>query len=83
MAEGQPPLPLATIVAVAAAAGAMGFGIAYYFTAEAPRAAERPSDGHGGEQPAKAAWRITWPWTTRTASQQAGACVQLSRAAGE
>lgn len=76
MAEGQPPLSLYTTAAVAAAAGALGFAIVYSATAERapaenPASAEPLAAGNG--QQAKRSWSFRWPFTTRTASQQAGA----------
>lgn len=80
MADGALPPPLLSLTATAtvvAAAGALGFGIVYWATPEAPRAAApqgADNDGNGNQPAAQRAWTFPWPWTTRTASQQAGAC---------
>lgn len=84
MADVQsPPLPLsiATTVAVAAAAGAMGFVAVYWYTADlgqqplsSPSQSTpiREGDGNeaGGRQWKKASW-IGWPWTLRSKSREA------------
>ena len=84
MADVQsPPLPLsvATTVAVAAAAGAMGFVAVYWYTADtaqqplsSPTQPDliRSADGNGagGRQWKTASW-IGWPWTLRSRLREA------------
>lgn len=84
MADVHPPPPLsvATTVAVAAAAGAMGFGIVYWMTAEPSlqQQAELPQTasqrGGDGEDAAtsrqqKSGWSFGWPWSLRSHSREA------------
>ena len=81
--QQQPSLPLsiATTVAVAAAAGAMGFVAVYWYTGDAgqhhlptPTQQEsvRAADGNeaGGQRPKKMSW-LGWPWTLRSRSREA------------